>query len=155
MLATPYFLRQQSGAFDTHCNAHAAADAKRSKTFLRIPASHFINQRRQDARAGCPDGMADCDRPAIDIDLFGIEFQRARHHTGLRRKRLIRFDKIKIGDAPVRFGKRFSGSRYRPGTHDLRIHTGCRPGRDTDEWFETTPFRLALAHEHKRSKHRH
>ena len=39
---------------------------------LQVAALHFVEQGDENARAGCADGMADGDRAAVDVDLFGI-----------------------------------------------------------------------------------
>src|ERR1035438_5806321 len=72
-------------ALHAHGDAHAAADAKRGEALLGIPLLHFVEQRRQNARAGGADRMTDGDRAAIDVDLGGIPAEVLVDRASLRR----------------------------------------------------------------------
>src|SRR6202035_496971 len=45
----------------------AAADAQRGDTALGAAMPQGMNERRQDARTGCPDRMTECARAAVDV----------------------------------------------------------------------------------------
>src|SRR6185437_6915520 len=72
-----------------HGNAHAAADAERCEALLGVALLHLVEQRRQDARAGCADRMADGDGAAIDVDLGGIPGEILVDGAGLRGEGLV------------------------------------------------------------------
>src|SRR5438045_8008095 len=73
--------------FDAHRNAHAAADAKRGETFLRVALLHLVEQRDQHAPARGADRVTERDRSAVDVDLRGIPAEilvdgtRSEEHT--------------------------------------------------------------------------
>ncbi len=50
----------------------AAAQAEGRDAAPEVAALQFVEQRDQNARAACADGMAEGDRAAVHIDLFGI-----------------------------------------------------------------------------------
>src|SRR5664279_6296794 len=89
-------------ACDAHRDAHPTADAQRGEALLGVALLHFVNQRRQDARAGGPDGVTDRDGAAIDVDLGGVPAEILVDRAGLRGKRLVGLDQIEIAAAPAR-----------------------------------------------------
>src|SRR5437762_1655329 len=58
--------------FNSQRDAHAAADTQRGQALLGIALAHFVQQGGENARARCPDGMADGDGAAIDVHFGRI-----------------------------------------------------------------------------------
>src|SRR5215470_9172451 len=118
---------------DTHRDAHATADAERGETLLGVALLHFVQQRHQHAGAGSADGMADRDRPAIDVALAGVPAEILVDGTSLRRKGLVSLDQIEVADIPAGLLQCGAGSRDRARTHDLGIDAGLSPGDDASQ----------------------
>src|ERR1700759_3435175 len=55
--------------FDGQRDAHAAADAQRRQTLLRVALLHFVQQRDENPAARCADRVTDRNRPAVHVDL--------------------------------------------------------------------------------------
>src|SRR6476661_2349437 len=53
--------------FDAERDAHAAADAESGEALLGAAALHFMQQRREHARAGRADRVTDRDGAAVDV----------------------------------------------------------------------------------------
>src|SRR6476660_9439355 len=88
-------------ALDAHGDAHAPADAKRGETFLGVAPLHLVQQRDENARAGCADRVADGDGAAIDVDLLGVPAKILVHRAGLRGEGLIGLDEFDIHHLPA------------------------------------------------------
>ena len=97
--------------FDTHGDTHAAADTQGRKALAGVAALHFVKQGHENPCARCADRMPESNRPAIDIDLFRIEAQRAIDRAGLRGESFIGFDKIELVNGPARPLQRLSAKR--------------------------------------------
>src|SRR5229473_1217059 len=70
-------------ALHAHGDAHAAADAQRGEAFLGVAPRHLVEQRHQDAGAGCADRMPERDGAAIDVDLAGVPAEILVDRAGL------------------------------------------------------------------------
>src|SRR5216683_8092816 len=88
-------------ARDAHRNPHATADAQRGKAFLRVAPLHLVEQRDEHAGARGADRMAERDRPAIDVELLGVEAEFLTDRAGLRGKGLIGLDQIEVINRPA------------------------------------------------------
>src|SRR5205807_3430193 len=91
----------QALALQAHCNTHATADAECGESLLGVALLHFVQQRHKDAGARRTDRVTDRDRTAVDVDLGGIPAEVLVDGTGLRRKRFVGFDEIKVGGLPA------------------------------------------------------
>src|ERR1700722_14299284 len=78
-----------ASALDRQRYSHAAADAERRQALLGVAPPHFVQQRHQHAGARGADGMADRDRPAIDVYDRGIPAHVLVDCQSLRRKSLV------------------------------------------------------------------
>src|ERR1700756_3937971 len=81
-----------SAAFDGQSHSVAAAEAEGRDAALEVAALQFIKQCDQDARAARTDGMAEGDRAAVHIHLFGIQLELPCDRDGGHRKRFVQFD---------------------------------------------------------------
>src|SRR6202011_1721072 len=63
---------QEDLPLDTHCDAHAAADAERREPLLDVALLHLVEQRHEHPRPGSADRMSDRDGAAVDVDFGGI-----------------------------------------------------------------------------------
>src|SRR5262245_49908202 len=50
-----------------------AAHAQRGDSVLHVATTHLHQQRQDDSSAGRTNGMPECDRPAVDVEFFGID----------------------------------------------------------------------------------
>src|SRR5579863_5242896 len=66
-------------ALDGERDGVAAAETQRGDSAMHVAALHFVQQRRQDTRAGSADGMPDGHGAAIHVYFRGIEMQFAGH----------------------------------------------------------------------------
>ena len=62
-----------SHSFNNRRNALAAADAGCGEPVLAAALLQLVRQGEQEPRARHPEGMAQCDRAAIDVGLVAIE----------------------------------------------------------------------------------
>src|SRR5215472_11144901 len=85
-----------SVALDGQGDGIAAAEAESGDAALEVAALEFIEQRKEDARAGSADGMAEGDRAAVDVDLIGIEAELARNGNGGDGEGFVQFHEIDI-----------------------------------------------------------
>src|SRR5215210_2133995 len=87
--------------FEDPCRAHAAADAHADEPIPRLTAAHFVQQRRRQLRPGAAEGMAERDRPAVDVQPVSVDRQIAEAGYDLRGKRLVELDEINLIEAEV------------------------------------------------------
>src|ERR1700682_198827 len=95
-LFSPSFNARRYLPFNTHGDAHAAADAQRRQPLLGVTPAHLMKERHQHPRTRGADGMAECNGATIDVDLAGIPAQFLVHRTGLGGESLIGLDQIQI-----------------------------------------------------------
>src|SRR5438309_9613369 len=88
MTLLPAFHRQGDGV--------AAAEAESGDAAFEVAASELVEQSDENARAGSADGMTDGDRAAIDIDLFGIEFELARDGDGGDGEGFVELEEVNV-----------------------------------------------------------
>src|SRR5690349_22817616 len=89
--------------FAAHRKAHAAADAKRGETFLRVALLHLVEQRDQHAPARGADRVTERNRPAVDVDLRGVPAEILVDGASLRGEGLVRLYEVEIADVPAGF----------------------------------------------------
>src|SRR5579864_2955036 len=65
----------------------AAAEAQRGDAAMHVAPLHFVQQSRQNPRAGSADGMPNGHGPAVHIYFRQVEVQLARHGERGRGKR--------------------------------------------------------------------
>ena len=87
--------------FDRHRDAHAAADAERREALLGVATRHLVQKRRQNARAGGADRVADGDGAAVDVDDRGVPAQVLVDRERLRGEGFVRLDEIEVLDRPA------------------------------------------------------
>src|ERR1700737_2249907 len=78
-----------SSHLDNHRGTHAAARAHRQHTDAAAAATQLIYRRRDHARAGRGDRMAEADARAVDVDDLFVKAEFARAGDSLSGKRLI------------------------------------------------------------------
>lgn len=84
--------------------ALAAADAHGFEAVAGFAAVHFVEQCGEDADAGGADGVAERDAGAVHVDavvIGGGEAEGLRAGEDLRRKRLVQFDQVEVGEGKV------------------------------------------------------
>src|SRR5438105_3972369 len=97
---------RSSETLDGEGDGVSAAEAEGSDAALEVAALQFVEQRDEDARAACADGMAERDRAAIHVNFFGIQFELARNGNRGDSESFVQFEKIDIFVAvPTRFGE--------------------------------------------------
>src|SRR5580700_894621 len=77
----------------------AASEAQRGDSAMRVAALQFVQQRREDARAGSADRMADSHGAAVYVYFRGIEMQLARHGNRGGGKRFVEFVQVHVAVA--------------------------------------------------------
>src|SRR5829696_10055083 len=85
-----------SNALDDDRRRHAAGGAHRYQPPLEVAPFQFVEHRADQDRAGRPDGMAERDRAAINVDLLAVELEVADELFGDDRKRLVDLEQIDI-----------------------------------------------------------
>src|SRR5579859_3926623 len=75
-------------------DALADADAHRGQAVPRAAPPHLVQERCDQARAGCTQRMPDGDRAAVDVGLLRIEPQLPHAGDRLRGERLIELDQV-------------------------------------------------------------
>src|SRR5690606_30603691 len=88
-------------ASDAHGDTHAAADAQRGEALLGAATLHFEKQRIENTSARGTDRVADCNGPAIDVDLVCIPAEALVHRNRLGGEGFIGFDKVEIVVRPA------------------------------------------------------
>src|SRR5579875_2248692 len=106
-------------ALDGEGDGISATEAEGGDATFQTTALQFIEQRDENTRAGCADGMSKRDRAAVHVDLFGIEAQLARDGNGGYCESLVQFVEIDVAIAvPSRFREQlFDGVHRRIITH--------------------------------------
>src|SRR5579864_2951243 len=86
-------VRPRTSALENHGEPLADPDADGGKAEAAAPTSQLVGERAEDARTRTADGMADRDRPAVGIDLLGVELGPvAQACERLRRERFVELD---------------------------------------------------------------
>src|ERR1700744_660173 len=78
--------------------ALAAADAHGHDAPLGLAPMAFLEDVAGETRAGHAEGMADRDRAAIDVVLFGIDAELVARIEALARERLVQLPDIDVVD---------------------------------------------------------
>src|SRR5512147_3346042 len=113
-----------------HCkgDAHAATDAKRRESLLRVASLHFVQQRDQHAAARSADRVTERDGTAVDVDLVLVgrlvQAEVLVHGTGLRRESLVEFHQVELLGLPAGLLESLAGRGRRAHAHQRRIDTG-------------------------------
>src|SRR5438046_2298315 len=67
-------------------------DAQRRQPVAAAPPAELVQKRHDKARAGHPEGVAERDRAAVDVHLFGIQPQLTDDYEALRGEGLVQLD---------------------------------------------------------------
>ncbi len=108
--------------------SHAAGGAHGDETALQVAPFELVEHGADQDRAGGADGMAECDRAAIDVDLGAVELEVAdvlfRHH----RKGLVDLEQVDVVDGEPRLRQHLARGRHRRVQHQGRRvpHVGHR-----------------------------
>ena len=102
-----------------------------------------------------PERVAERDRPAVDVDLLGIEPELVDAHDRLRGERLVELDEVEVVDADAGPLERLACRRDRPDAHDRGIDAG--DGRRDDAGHRVQaelagPLRLDEQHGRRRRR---
>src|ERR1700682_6619989 len=114
-------------ARDTHRNPHPPTDAQGGEALLGVALLHLVEQGDENPRDRGADRVAERDRPAIDVELVGIEAQIFTDRAGLRGEGLVGLDEVGVADRPAGFVQGHAASGDRPTAHDRRVDPGGRP----------------------------
>src|SRR5437667_9091258 len=79
-------------------DALAAADAHRHDAPLGLPTLEFVGQLDGQDGTGGADRMAECDRPAVRVDLLRIDLQLPNYRHRLRREGLVQLHEVDVID---------------------------------------------------------
>src|SRR5579863_2302177 len=96
-------------ALDDRGGTHAAADAQRHQRSRLVAALEFVEHGAEYHRTGCAKRMAECDRPAIDVDLVIVDVEGlniAQHHGS---ERLVQLEQVDVGFLHSRAFEQFFG----------------------------------------------
>src|SRR5277367_1447922 len=117
--------------FDGKRDGIASAEAEGGDAALEIAALQFVEQRDQDAGAGCADGMAEGDGAAIDVYFFRIELQHAGYGDGCYGERFVQFVEVHFFIAiPAGFLQQFFDRVHWGHHHPLRFDAADGLGDD-------------------------
>jgi hypothetical protein len=121
------------GILDEQRDALAAADAGRGDSVAQPRALGLAREREREPHAGRPQGMADGDGAAVDVELglVDAEFARARHH--LRAERFVDLETIDIRKLEAGALEHGLDRRHRADAHDFRRHAHGGAGENARE----------------------
>src|SRR5574341_603554 len=91
-----------SWAFDDDRQRFPAADAEAGQAPAGVPCFQGVQKRRQNASAGCSDGMTQSHGSAVDVDPRGIEPQIAVDGQRHRRECFVDLKEVKVSDRELR-----------------------------------------------------
>src|SRR5829696_3020342 len=94
-----------SNALDDDRRGHTAGGAHRHQPSLEVAPFQFVQHRADQDRAGRPDGVAERDRAAIDVDLLTVELEIPDELFGDDRKRLVDLEQADIVDRETCLGQ--------------------------------------------------
>src|SRR5439155_21435393 len=122
----------------------ADADAECREAVPAAAAPKLVQQRHDEARAGHPERVAECDRAAVDVHIFRIQAQLTDDHEALRGEGLVQLDEVEFRDLHAAAGKCFPHGRNRPDPHHTRVDTGNRRTYERPERLGAERPRLPL-----------
>src|SRR5262245_7178915 len=88
--------RRRSRALQHHGQPLPTRDAQRGEPEARIPGTHRVGERQQDAGAAHPDRVAERDPAAVHVQAVAVELQLALAGDHLRGKRLVDLDQVHV-----------------------------------------------------------
>src|SRR5947209_11350799 len=100
----------------------AAAEAERGESAARAATLHFVQHRRQKARARLPYGVAERDRAAVNVHLLRVEPQLAYDRDGLNRERLVQLYEVNFAQRPTGLAQNFSDGFHWGHHYQLRLN---------------------------------
>src|SRR5918997_797737 len=130
--------------------AHTAADAHGNEAVLRLTALHLVDELDGERGAGGTHGVAERDRPPVNVRLLEVQPNLAHHGQELCRERLIELDKVQVVHREAGYVEHLGDSDHRPYAHDLRPHPADGEPHKADEWREPAALGLLAVHDHDR-----
>lgn len=85
-----------SHSFQQQGQTHAAADAQRCESKLRLTLLHLVNQRGRDSHAGAADRVAQRDGAAVDVQTFRVKSEFAIAGDDLGCEGFVQLDEIDL-----------------------------------------------------------
>src|SRR3954468_17496647 len=118
VLSLPYFqgARRASLALDTFDDdgrGHATGRAHGDETALQVAPLELVEQGADQNRAGGADGMAECDRAAIDVDPRAVELEVADVFFRNHGKGLVDLEQVDVVDGQLRLRQHLARRRHR------------------------------------------
>ena len=95
-------VRDALGAAQQHGLALAAAAAHRGDAERGAVAAHLVGEREDEAEAGGGERVAERDRAAVDVDLLGVDPQRAGARHGDAGERLVDLPQVDVARVAAR-----------------------------------------------------
>src|SRR4029077_20646767 len=121
-------------ALDGKGHGVASAEAERGDAALEVAALQYVEQRDEDARSRCANGVTESDRAAIDVDLFGIETKLARDRDSSDGEGFVEFDEIDVFvTVPAGFRQQLFDGVHRRHHHPLGFYAADRLGDDPSD----------------------
>src|SRR5215218_1811505 len=134
---------------DQHGVALAAAGADGREAFAASPAPQLVEERGQYARSGSPDGMAEREGAAVDVDYVGVHAEDAGGVDRHPRERLVYLHEVQVVGAPPGLLQRelprvaWHGKQVRRLLRDLGVRD------DGSEGLQAASCGKQLAREHQ------
>src|SRR2546427_1322573 len=121
--------------FEQSRGAHAAANTHCNNSILGVAPAALDQGMAGHSRAGHAVRMTDCDRSAIDIQLFRVDPELVAAIDHLHRKRLIQLPQIDIIDLKSVTLEKPGHGVNRPHPHFVRLAARCDKAAEDTEWL--------------------
>src|SRR3972149_7741190 len=115
----------------------------RGHTVPQTPILEGVQERHEDPGSTGPDGMADGDRSAMDVDPRVVELQFPLTGDDLDSKRLVDLEQVDVLHLESSLLYGLSRRRDRAHRHEGRLHVGPAPGTDEEPGPQAQLLRLA------------
>src|SRR6185437_14735658 len=130
--------------------ALAAADAHGDDAPLGLAAMTFLEDVAGEPRAGHAEGMADCERAAIDIVLGRIDAELVARIEALARESLVQLPDIDVVDLQALALQQLRHGVDRADSHLVRLAARGGPGHETSHRIEAALLGILGFHQHDR-----
>src|SRR5947208_1242616 len=138
-----------SGYFEHPGGAHAAANAHRHHHVLRTAAFALDERMAGEARAAHAVGMAERDRPAVDIQLVIGDADALAAVEHLDGERFVQLPEIDVLHFPAGLLEELRHREYRADAHFLRVAARGGEAAENTERAQAAPRRFLAAHDHR------
>ena len=142
--------KSSADSFDCDGCGFATADAKRGDAAAEIALLERREQRDEDARAGCADGMAERAGATVDVDFVVGQTEVAHGSHDDNGEGLVDFEQVDIRKRPARAFKQHADSADGRGGKERGSVGVGGVGRDGGKRFEAATIGFGSAHEDKR-----